>query len=319
MTDISAQFEADAGRGDASLGDYMKLLKPRVMSLVIFTALAGIAAAPGTSHPVLGLAILICIAVGAGAAGSLNMWYDADIDAQMARTVGRPVPTGKVEPGEALALGIGLSLLSVPLLALFGNIAAAAFLAFTIFFYAVIYTIYLKRATPHNIVIGGLAGAFPPAIGWLAVTGDLSVTPLLMVLIIFLWTPPHFWALALFRSGDYARVDVPMLPVVAGHAATRRQIWWYSVLLAIVAVVPSFTVAGGPIYLLVSIVASLWFVRDAWRVSRRDEVAAKADRHAAEKRLFATSIIYLFAVFGAFIADAVLRSLIGPFGWPVLL
>ncbi|MEM6621374.1 MAG: heme o synthase [Pseudomonadota bacterium] len=319
MTDISAPAPANAASEEAGLGDYVKLLKPRVMSLVVFTALAGIMAAPGDVHPILGFAMLLCIAVGAGAAGALNMWYDADIDAQMARTVGRPVPTGRVEPGEALALGIGLSLISVPLLALFANLLAALFLAFTIFFYAVVYTIYLKRSTPQNIVIGGLAGAFPPAIGWLAVTGELSAAPVLMVMIIFLWTPPHFWALALFRTGDYARVDVPMMPVVAGAASTRRQIFWYSVLMTVFAILPAFTVAGGPIYLVVASLASARFLLEAWRVGRRTEEMAKADSHAREKRLFGISIAYLFAIFGAMIADAVLRGLIGDFGWPVWL
>jgi len=317
LTDLTAQIEASAGTPEAGFRDYVLLLKPRVMTLVVFTALAAMAAAPAAAHPIEALAALICIAVGAGASGALNMWWDADIDAAMARTARRPVPAGVVEPGEALALGLGLSILAVAMLAVFANLLAAGLLAFTIFFYAVIYTMWLKRSTPQNIVIGGAAGAFPPMIGWAALTGEVTVASTAMFLVIFLWTPPHFWALALFRNGDYARVGVPMLPVVAGPAATRRQILWYSVALVPVAILPAFTVAGGPIYLAVATLASLRFLRDAWRVSQRTEAAAAADRHGAEKRLFATSIAYLFAVFGALIGDALLRALAGPIGWPV--
>lgn len=317
MSDISAEWRPETRVREAGLGDYFRLLKPRVMSLVVFTALAGIVAAPAGLHPVEAFAMLVCIAVGAGAAGALNMWRDADIDAEMARTAGRPVPAGTVEPGEALALGLGLTLLSVPMLALFANLAAAALLAFTIFFYAVIYTMWLKRATPQNIVIGGAAGAFPPMIGWIAATGEVSSAAILMFLVIFLWTPPHFWALALFRNGDYARVGVPMMPVVAGETSTRRQIFWYTVLLTIAAIAPAFTVAGGPIYLTVAVLASGRFLLDAWSVSQRDEATACADRYGAEKRLFGTSIIYLFAIFGALIAEAILRATAGSLGWPV--
>ena len=316
MTDISASEFARHRPGDAEFGDYFRLLKPRVMSLVIFTAFAGIVAAGG-AHPVIALAALLCIAVGAGASGALNMWYDADIDAQMSRTRGRPVPSGTVEPGEALAVGLGLSILSVAMLAVFANLLAAGLLAFTIFFYAVIYTMWLKRSTPQNIVIGGAAGAFPPMIGWAAVTGEITTASVLMFLVIFLWTPPHFWALALFRNSDYERVGVPMMPVVAGEAATRRQIFLYALVLLPVAIAPAFTVAGGPIYLLVASLASVRFLADAWKVSRRD--SGTADDYRAEKKLFGTSIVYLFAVFGALIADALLRLAIGPFGWPVWL
>ena len=316
MTDISAnQFDSKRS-GDAEFGDYFRLLKPRVMSLVIFTAFAGIVAAGG-AHPVIALAALLCIAVGAGASGSLNMWYDADIDAVMSRTKERPVPSGRVEPGEALAVGLGLSLLSVTMLAVFANLLAAGLLAFTIFFYVVVYTMWLKRSTPQNIVIGGAAGAFPPMIGWAAITGEITTASVLMFLVIFLWTPPHFWALALFRNGDYERVGVPMLPVVAGEAATRRQIFLYALILLPVAIAPAFTVAGGPIYLVVATYASSRFLWEAWKVSRRADGAA--DAYRAEKKLFGTSILYLFAVFGALIADALVRGLIGPFGWPVWL
>ena len=315
MTDLTVQIEASARPAEPGFGDYVALMKPRVMSLVIFTALAGMVAAPVHVHPVVALAALICIAVGAGASGALNMWYDADIDAAMTRTQGRPIPAGKVEPGEALAVGLGLSGLSVLMLAIFANFAAAALLAFTIFFYAVVYTMWLKRSTPQNIVIGGAAGAFPPMIGWAAVTGDVTVASVLMFLVIFLWTPPHFWALALFRNGDYARVGVPMMPVVAGEASTRRQIFLYALVLFPVTVLPAFTVAGGPIYLAVALIAGGRFLADAWRVSRR--TGAEDDNYAAEKRLFGTSIVYLFAIFGAFILDALLRALAGPLGWPV--
>lgn len=315
MNDFTAGIPRGERTAEPGFRDYVLLLKPRVMSLVVFTALAGMVAAPMHQHPVVALASLICIAVGAGASGALNMWYDADIDAQMARTAGRPVPAGKVEADDSLALGLGLALLSVAMLAIFANLLSAALLAFTIFFYAVIYTIWLKRTTPQNIVIGGAAGAFPPMIGWVAATGEVGTAPVLMFLVILLWTPPHFWALALFRTGDYQRVGVPMMPVVAGEASTRRQILLYSLLLFPVTVLPAFTVAGGPVYLAVSVLAGGRFLMDAWRVSRR--TGDEADSHAAEKRLFGTSIIYLFVIFGAFIVDAVVRAALGPFGWPV--
>ena len=212
-------------------------------------------------------------------------------------------------------MGLGLSLLSVAMLALFANLLAAALLAFTIFFYAVIYTMWLKRATPQNIVIGGAAGAFPPMIGWAAVTGDVTWASVLLFMVIFLWTPPHFWALALFRNADYERVGVPMMPVVAGEASTRRQIFAYAVLLVPVAILPAFTIAGGPIYLVVATLASLKFAKDAWHVSRRTGAMAEADKFASEKRLFGTSIMYLFAIFGAVIADAIVRLAVGPY-WP---
>ena len=224
-----------AGVGEPSLatvGDYIALMKPRVMSLVVFTALVGLAVAPGSLHPVAAFTALLCIAVGAGAAGALNMWYDADVDALMTRTARRPVPMGRVRPGEALAFGLTLGSFAVVVLGLLVNWVASGLLAFTIFFYVVIYTIWLKRSTPQNIVIGGAAGAFPPMIGWAAVTGSLSLEPVLLFLIIFFWTPPHFWALALFRTEDYARARIPVLPVVSGDASTRRQIMRYILILA---------------------------------------------------------------------------------------
>ncbi|MEM6972408.1 MAG: heme o synthase [Pseudomonadota bacterium] len=298
--------------------DFVRLLKPRVMSLVIFTAIAGMAAAPSMPHPVIAISAIICIALGAGAAGALNMWYDADIDARMERTAKRPVPAGQVDPVAARDLGLGLSVLSVGLLAVIANPLSAALLAFTIFFYAVIYTIWLKRATPQNIVIGGAAGAFPPVVAWAAATGEMAVAPWMMFLIIFLWTPPHFWALALWRARDYGGVGVPMLPVVAGDRATRRQIVLYSALLLPVAVAAAFTEAGGPIYLATATLFSLRFLGDAIVLARRDDAAAESDRYKVEKRLFGFSILYLFALFLAFMLDAALLAVTGPFGWPVL-
>jgi protoheme IX farnesyltransferase len=229
---------ADAQPSLASAGDYISLLKPRVMSLVVFTALTGLAVAPAHIHPLIGFTALLCIAVGAGAAGALNMWYDADIDARMTRTARRAVPMGRVQPREALAFGLVLSAFAVMTLGLMVNALAAVLLAFTIFFYAVIYTIWLKRSTPQNIVIGGAAGALPPLIGWAAVTGSLSFESVLLFLIIFFWTPPHFWALSLYRADDYARAGVPMLPVVAGEHTTRRQILLYTLLLVPIGIAP---------------------------------------------------------------------------------
>ena len=307
-----AAFGAEAG-----FSDFVALMKPRVMSLVVFTALAGMVAAPGAVHPVVALASILCIAAGAGASGALNMWWDADIDAVMRRTRARPVPSGVVTPGEALGFGLGLALLAVMLLAVVANPLAAGLLAFTIFYYAVIYTMWLKRWTPQNIVIGGAAGAFPPVIAWVAAAGEISAAPVFMFLVIFLWTPPHFWALALFRNDDYARAGVPMLPVVAGEAATRRQLWLYALALFPVSLAPAFSAAGGPVYLGVSLVAGAVFLRGARAVARRDAAAAAGDRYRAEKRLFGISILYLFALFAGFIGEAVLRALIGPGPWPV--
>ncbi|GMG81828.1 hypothetical protein LNKW23_10410 [Paralimibaculum aggregatum] len=319
MTDASTQLAQDydiATTGEAQFGDYIALLKPRVMRLVVFTALAAMAAAPAGEHPVVALAALICIAVGAGASGALNMWWDADIDAEMSRTAGRPIPSGRVGPEEALGLGIGLSILSVGTLAVVANPLSAALLAFTIFFYAVIYSIWLKRATPQNIVIGGAAGAFPPVIGWAAMTGEVTLAPVLMFLVIFLWTPPHFWALALFRNDDYTRVGVPMMPVVAGEPATRRLIWLYSLVLAPLPVLLALTEAGGPLTLAAALLGNLVFLLRARVVAQRSAEAAAADRYAAEKRLFGVSIAYLFAIFAAVLADAALAALLPGLDWP---
>jgi protoheme IX farnesyltransferase len=299
--DISDRNPADLG-GQGTVGDYWALLKPRVMSLVIFTALAGLVAAPADIHPWLALVALLAIAVGAGAAGALNMWYDADIDALMARTANRPVPRGAILPGEALGFGLALAVGSVLVLGLLVDIVAAALLAFTIFFYIVIYTMWLKRRTPQNIVIGGAAGAFPPMIGWAAATGSVSLASIALFLIIFMWTPPHFWALALFRENDYARANVPMLPNVAGAGETRRQILLYSLILVPVTFLPSLLGTTGLLYTIVVAVlgvAFLWHALDVYRV--RDGDAARR----ACKRLFGFSILYLFAIFAAIIAERV--------------
>ena len=296
---------------DPQFGDYFALLKPRVMSLVVFTAFVGLLAAPVSVHPIEAFASILFIAIGAGASGALNMWWDADIDAVMKRTAGRPIPSGRVAPGEALNVGVGLSLLSVMMLALSANILAAFLLAFTIFFYAVVYSMWLKRSTPQNIVIGGAAGAFPPMIGWVAATGSVSVEAVLMFALIFMWTPPHFWALALFMRSDYDDAGVPMLTVTHGRPSTRRHILIYSVLLAILAVGAAFTGIGGPIYLAVAVVCNAIVLIDAANIWRRDEVKAELDNYAVEKRFFKFSLLYLFVHFVAILAEAALA----PLGW----
>jgi len=284
----------------AELADYWQLLKPRVMSLAIFTALAGMVAAPVTIHPVIGLCALLFIAMGAGAAGALNMWYDADIDAVMARTSQRPIPRGRVPEQEALAMGVVLGIGSVMSLGVLVNWVAAALLAATILFYIVIYTAWLKRRTPQNIVIGGAAGAFPPMIGWAAATGTVSWESVLLFLIIFVWTPPHFWALALLRAKDYERAGVPMLPVVAGAQETRRQVLIYTLLLAPLGTMPAFAGLGGWLYLAVSGVLGIFFVHRAIQVYR---VRDGQDAMRLMRSLFAFSILYLFAVFAAIIVE----------------
>jgi heme o synthase len=286
----------------AGVGDYLELMKPRVMSLVVFTAFVGLMVAPVHMHPVIGLTALICIAVGAGAAGALNMWYDADIDARMVRTASRPIPAGRIAPGEALAFGVTLAIGSVVVLGLLVNPLAAALLAVTIAFYVLVYTMWLKRRTPHNIVVGGAAGALPPAIGWAAATGSVAVEPILLFLIIFFWTPPHFWALSLYRVGDYARAGVPMLPVVAGEAETRRQIVLYSLLLAPLSAAPWILGYAGALYGVVALVAGALLVVLALRVLAEPGSEAE-NRHLASKRLFAFSIFYLFLVFAVLLVD----------------
>ncbi|MCA2012687.1 heme o synthase [Pararhodobacter sp. CCB-MM2] len=304
MTDLRADIAGHENTGDAGFRDYLQLLKPRVMSLVVFTALVGLVVAPVRLHPIESLAAIIFIALGAGASGALNMWWDADIDRVMRRTAKRPVPAGMVQPGEALGLGATLSALSVVMLWLATNLLAAALLAFTIFFYAVVYTMWLKRSTPQNIVIGGASGAFPPMIGWVAATGSISVEAVLMFLVIFMWTPPHFWALALFMNSDYEKAKVPMLTVTHGRRSTRNHILVYTLLLAPVALVAAFTSIGGPIYFAVSLVLNLLFVIGAFRLWTRREEAAEADKYAAEKRFFALSLAYLFLHFAAFAVEA---------------
>jgi protoheme IX farnesyltransferase len=291
---------------EPSIGDFVELMKPRVMSLVVFTSLTGLVAAPGDLHPVLAIIAVIAIAVGAGASGALNMWYDADIDARMARTAARPIPRGRVTPDEALAFGTVLSVVSVLTLGVLVNWVAGALLALTIGYYVFFYTMWLKRRTPQNIVIGGAAGAFPPMIGWAAVTGSVSVESILMFLIIFMWTPPHFWALALYRCRDYERVGVPMLPVVAGPRETRRQILLYSLLLTPLAVVPYFIGLGGLAYLITSVVLGIVFVAFAVRVW---QVTEGREGDAAARRLFSFSILYLFMLFAVLLAEHVVSKL----------
>jgi heme o synthase len=292
----------------ARVEDYLALMKPRVMSLVVFTALVGLMVAPVHVHPVIGFASLLCIAVGAGAAGALNMWYDADIDALMRRTHERPIPSGRVMPGEALAFGITLAAGSVVVLGLVANAVAALFLAFTIFFYVVIYTMWLKRSTPQNIVIGGAAGAFPPMIGWAAATGGVGVESVLLFLMIFFWTPPHFWALSLYRTEDYARAGIPMLPVVAGPDETRRQILLYSLALVPIGASPWLFGYAGPVFGVTALVAGLLIVWLAWRVMGAVD---KRSGERAAMRLFAFSILYLFVLFAVLLVENRLGLLLG--------
>ncbi|WP_341367065.1 heme o synthase [Yoonia sp. BS5-3] len=299
---------------EAGMGDYFALLKPRVMSLVVFTALVGLLVAPVPVHPFVGFVGILCIAVGAGASGALNMWWDADIDAKMKRTEGRPIPSGRVQPGEALGIGLALSGFSVILLALATNFFAAFLLAFTIFFYAVVYSMWLKRATPQNIVIGGAAGAFPPMVGWAIATGGASIESVLMFGLIFMWTPPHFWALALFVKSDYGNAGVPMLTETHGRDATRTHILVYTILLLPVAIGLAFTSIGGPIYLAVAVLMNAWFLKGAYDIWRRDDAASEADRHKVEINVFKVSLYYLFAHFCALLLEAALR-LYGLGGW----
>ena len=291
----------------AGVGDYIELMKPRVMSLVVFTAFVGLVLAPVHMHPVIAFTALLCIAVGAGAAGALNMWYDADIDARMARTAGRPIPAGRLARGEALAFGLTLAGFSVVVLGLLVNVLAAILLAVTIGFYVGIYTVWLKRLTPQNIVIGGAAGALPPVIGWTAATGGIAVEPFVLFLIVFLWTPPHFWALSLYRADDYARAGVPMLPVVAGAAETRRQILYYTVVLAPVAVAPWLLGYAGALYGVAAVLAGAALIGLAVRVR------GEAHGHAASKQMFGFSILYLFLLFAMLLVDRMAA------GWPTTL
>jgi protoheme IX farnesyltransferase len=304
MTAITASHDLPA-----DWRDLFALTKPRVMTLVVFTGLCGLLAAPVAMNPVLAFASVLCIALGAGGAGALNMWYEADLDAKMRRTANRPLPTGRLNRQTALHFAVGLSAGSVILMDLAANHLAAAILAFSILFYAVVYTVWLKRRTPQNIVIGGAAGAFPPLIGWVAATGELALLPVLLFLLIFLWTPPHFWALSLFVRSDYAAAGVPMLPVVAGPQATRRQIAFYSLPMAAAAIAPWPLGLTGAIYGVTTAALSAFFVFLSFAV-----LANKATEPAAmrpEKRLFAFSVVYLFALFGALVVDRFASPLLG--------
>ena len=309
-----------SGLSLAEPSDFFALMKPRVMSLVVFTAWVGLVCAPGVLPLWKAIASIICIAAGAGASGALNMWYDADIDSVMSRTKKRPIPQGKLSPRAALGFGAIISFAAIWMLYIASNMIAAAILAFTIFFYLVIYTMSLKRSTPQHIVIGGAAGAFPPMIGWAAVSGDITLDSILLFMIIFIWTPPHFWALALYKTGDYEKVGIPMMPNVRGAKSTRNQIMGYSLLLAAIAAAPIFTGLGGPIFAVFSIALNLAFLALAFKVwtSRAGETADTSDEASlyavklgdrAARNLFAYSIIYLFAIFGVLALETLLKGL----------
>ena len=306
MTAAAIPVVAPAGVSFADWRDYLALLKPRVMSLVVFTSACGLWAAPGHINGFLAFVVILCIAVGAGAAGALNQWYEADIDALMKRTANRPLVTGRLTSGEALAFGVTLAVGSVAVIGLAAGVLPAAILALSILFYVLVYTVWLKRITPQNIVIGGAAGAFPPLIGWAAVTGNLSALPLLLFAIIFLWTPPHFWALALFMEADYAKAGVPMLPVTAGPAVTRRQIMLYSVALALVSVLPWALGLTGWIYGTTALALGAIFLQRATAVYRNTATLAAA--MLPERALFKFSLLYLFLVFAALVADRLLLA-----------
>ena len=296
---------AASGAATTELRDWLALLKPRVVSLVVFTGAIGVALAPGEVHPVIAFAAVLCIAVGAGAAGAINMWYDRDIDAVMRRTTKRPIPDGRIEPAGALGFGVFLAVASVLVMFLATNLVAAAILALSILFYVFVYTVWLKRRTPQNIVIGGAAGAFPPLIGWAAVTGDVGVLPLLMFAIVFFWTPPHFWALSLYASDDYARAGVPMLPVVAGARATRRQVMLYTVLLVCVSLLPWALGYAGLLYAVAAAGLGAVFLYAGVQVMRdaQDETGRSLTKDKPAKWMFRYSLLYLFLLFLALAAD----------------
>lgn len=303
---LAAPASTDVLEGDA--GDFFALLKPRVMSLVVFTALVGLLMAPGQIHPVLGFIAILSIAVGAGASGALNMWYDADIDIMMGRTAKRPIPAGRISAETTLAFGLFLSVFSVATLGLLVNWLSAGLLAFTIFFYAVVYTMWLKRSTPQNIVIGGAAGAFPPIIGWACVTNSISLESIVLFAIIFLWTPAHFWALALFKSEDYGRAGIPMLPNVSGERATKHQIVLYAVLTAICGVVPTIMGFAGTVYGVIAAILGIvfiWYAVQVWRMPDGDTKMVPA------KKMFAYSLVYLFCIFTALMVGALVSKYSG--------
>ncbi len=289
----------------AEAGDWFALLKPRVITLVVFTGFIGLLVAPGHLHPVLAVTAVLCIAVAAGAAGAINMWWDRDIDAVMRRTAKRPIPDGRIEAGSALGFGVVLAVASVILMGLATNWFAAGVLALSILFYVFIYTIWLKRRTPQNIVIGGAAGAFPPVIGWAAVTGGLDVMPLLLFAIVFFWTPPHFWALSLYASADYERAGVPMLPVVQGARVTRQHVMLYTVVLVVVSLFPWMLGYAGPVYGVSAVGLGVWFLLASWGVLRdkQDAAGVSQTNDAPAKWAFRVSLVYLFTLFGAVAAD----------------
>ena len=306
MSETLTAFASMARQARATSRLYVVLLKPRVMSLVVFTAAVGLLVAPSRPPLLESLMAVALIALGGGAAGALNMWWDGDIDALMRRTRARPVPRGRVSPGAVLAFGLVLSVFSVAALWAVANGVAAALLAFTIFFYIFVYTIWLKRRTPQNIVIGGASGALPPMIGWAVATGDVSAPSLAMFALIFMWTPPHFWSLSLFMNDDYQRAGVPMLTVTHGHPYTRRTILAYTLALALVASLPVISGIGGPIYIATALGLNLAMLVGAWRLWRRDEGAAEGDHYGAERRFFRLTLWYLFLLFAALVGDAAL-------------
>ena len=312
MTDASIPLPAL--ESEAEFKDFIALLKPRVMVLVVFTAFVGLMAAPAQLHPFLALVAILCIATGGGAAGALNMWWDADIDKIMKRTQKRPIPSGKVTPDEAKIIGFALSGFSIVMLGLATNFYAAALLAFTIFFYIAIYTVWLKRATPQNIVIGGAAGAFPPMIGWAAVTGTVSFESVLMFALVFMWTPPHFWALALFTRTDYDNAEVPMLTVTHGRKSTRQHIVVYTALLAVLGGATMLSSLNGPIYIVSAVLLNTRFMFGAVKIWRRNEEDSEWDSFLVERQFFRFSLFYLFALFSAILADSILSRL-GVWGW----
>ena len=285
-----------------SVGDYISLLKPRVMALAVFTSLCGLCLAPVTIHPFMFVLSIFCISLGAGAAGAINMWFDRDIDCLMERTKKRPIPTGKIEAENALGFGIMLSLISVLILGLSLNYLAAFLLAFSIFFYIFIYTIWLKRRTPQNIVIGGAAGAFPPVIGWVCATGELHLFPFILFLLIFIWTPPHFWALALYKDIEYSKANVPMLPVVSGQRHTKVQVFLYSIILMIISTLPYFFSYSGFFYLITSILLGFAFLYLAYKVLKSDD----KQKTPFAPSLFKFSILYLYLIFSSLVIDSYL-------------
>jgi protoheme IX farnesyltransferase len=317
MVDIQADLNENM---EPEAFDYFELLKPKVMRLVVFTAAVGLIAAPSSVHPVIAIASLLCVAVGAGAAGALNMWWDSDIDLVMKRTSSRPIPSGRVSSEQALTLGVILSILSVMMLGLFANAFAAGLLAFTIFFYVFVYSMWLKRATPQNIVIGGAAGAFPPMIGWSIASGGVGLESVLMFLLIFVWTPPHFWTLALFMNQDYSKARVPMLTVTHGMISTRKHILAYTVVLSILAVAMAFSAVGGPLYFIVCVPLNIWFLFGSIKVVRRNEKVCLADNFKVEKEVFVFSILYLFVHFAVIGIETVMKVVSSSYiAWPQLI